>query len=191
MINLIAIIGQAGSGKDSIYRRIVHQYKYHPVVGYTTRPIREGEVDGRDYHFVSVEEFDELDLITYKSFNGWYYGISKESFSETEINIGVFNPSQIMDLLERNDIDMEIYEIVASDKARLIRQLTREENPDVKEILRRFGTDAHDFEYLDFERQIFTNESLNDLAANVDAIGMLNKFEWEWDWDFDYQDKRG
>lgn len=191
MINLIAIIGQAGSGKDSIYRRIVHQYKYHPVVGYTTRPIREGEVDGRDYHFVSVEEFDELDLITEKSFNGWYYGISKESFSETEINIGVFNPSQIMDLLERNDIDMEIYEIVASDKARLIRQLTREENPDVKEILRRFGTDAHDFEYLDFDRQIFTNESLNDLAANVDAIGMLNKFEWEWDWDFDYQDKRG
>ena len=191
MINLIAIIGQAGSGKDSIYRRIVHQYKYHPVVGYTTRPIREGEVDGRDYHFVSVEEFDELDLITEKSFNGWYYGISKESFSETEINIGVFNPSQIMDLLERNDIDMEIYEIVASDKARLIRQLTREENPDVKEILRRFGTDAHDFEYLDFDRQIFTNESLSDLAANVDAIGMLNKFEWEWDWDFDYQDKRG
>ena len=191
MINLIAIIGQAGSGKDSIYRRIVHQYKYHPVVGYTTRPIREGEVDGRDYHFVSVEEFDELDLITEKSFNGWHYGISKESFSETEINIGVFNPSQIMDLLERNDIDMEIYEIVASDKARLIRQLTREENPDVKEILRRFGTDAHDFEYLDFDRQIFTNESLNDLAANVDAIGMLNKFEWEWDWDFDYRDKRG
>lgn len=191
MINLIAIIGQAGSGKDSIYRRIVHQYKYHPVIGYTTRPIREGEVDGRDYHFVSVEEFDELDLITEKSFNGWYYGISKESFSETEINIGVFNPSQIMDLLERNDIDMEIYEIVASDKARLIRQLTREENPDVKEILRRFGTDAHDFEYLDFDRQIFTNESLSDLAANVDAIGMLNKFEWEWDWDFDYQDKRG
>ena len=191
MINLIAIIGQAGSGKDSIYRRIVHQYKYHPVVGYTTRPIREGEVDGRDYHFVSVEEFDKLDLITEKSFNNWYYGISKESFSETEINIGVFNPSQIADLLERNDIDMEIYEIVASDKARLIRQLTREENPDVKEILRRFGTDAHDFEYLDFERQIFPNESLDDLAANVDAIGMLNKFKWEWAWDFDYQDKRG
>lgn len=186
MINLIAIIGQAGSGKDSIYRRIVHQYKYHPVVGYTTRPIREGEVDGRDYHFVSVEEFDELDLITEKSFNGWYYGISKESFSETEINIGVFNPSQIMDLLERNDIDMEIYEIIASDKARLIRQLTREENPDVKEILRRFGTDAHDFEYLDFERQIFPNESLGDLAANVDAIGMLNKFVFAWN-----QGKRG
>ena len=186
MINLIAIIGQAGSGKDSIYRRIVHQYKYHPVVGYTTRPIREGEVDGRDYHFVSVEEFDELDLITEKSFNGWHYGISKESFSETEINIGVFNPSQIIDLLERNDIDMEIYEIVASDKARLIRQLTREENPDVKEILRRFGTDAHDFEYLDFERQIFPNESLGDLAANVDAIGMLNKFVFAWN-----QGKRG
>lgn len=191
MINLIAIIGQAGSGKDSIYRRIVHQYKYHPVVGYTTRPIREGEVDGRDYHFVSVEEFDELDLITYKSFNNWYYGISKESFSETEINIGVFNPSQIADLLERNDIDMEIYEIVASDKIRLIRQLTREENPDVKEILRRFGTDAHDFEYLDFERQIFPNESFDDLAANVDAIGMLNKFELTWEWDFEYPVQNG
>ena len=72
---------------------LIHQYHYHPVIGYTTRPIREGEVDGRDYHFVSVEEFDELDLITYKSFNNWYYGISKESLSETEINIGVFNPS--------------------------------------------------------------------------------------------------
>ena len=182
MIKLIAIMGQAGSGKDSIYRRILHQYHYHPVIGYTTRPIREGEVDGRDYHFVSVEEFDELDLITYKSFNNWYYGISKESLSETEINIGVFNPSQVIDLLERKDIDMEIYEITASDKARLIRQLTREENPDVKEIIRRFGTDAHDFEYLDFERRVFVNESLSDLAANVDAIGMLNKFTFEWHW---------
>ena len=51
-------MGKAGSGKDTILREVVKQNPdIHEVVSCTTRPPREGEVDGVNYHFLTGEEF--------------------------------------------------------------------------------------------------------------------------------------
>lgn len=84
-------------------------------------------------------------------FNGWFYGTAIDSLSKEDINIGVFNPAGIRSLMKYKDIDMRVFYITASDKTRLLRQLNREDYPDVKEIIRRFGTDENDFSTVDDE----------------------------------------
>ena len=54
-VKILAIIGKSGSGKDSLMEKIkeANLKNVNIIVGTTTRPPREGEVDGIDYHFVS------------------------------------------------------------------------------------------------------------------------------------------
>ena len=58
MYKLIMLIDKAGSGKDTILREVVKQSPYvHEIVSCTTRPPRDGEVDGINYHFLTGEQF--------------------------------------------------------------------------------------------------------------------------------------
>ena len=57
MIRVYAIIGKAGSGKDYILKKVLKNIDDHGIVSCTTRPPREGEVEGKDYHFVSSAYF--------------------------------------------------------------------------------------------------------------------------------------
>ena len=122
MYKVIALIGKAGSGKDTIARALVEQNENMKfVVSYTTRPPREKEINGVNYHFVSVEEFEKLDLFDKEEFNNWKYGTGYSSFDPNAINIGIFNPAGIRTLYKQPNIDLQVYYIVATDKERLLR----------------------------------------------------------------------
>lgn len=59
---IVAIVGASGSGKSEL-SRYMKQFGLEPIVSFTTRPIREGEVDGREHWFVTPEAippFDEM-----------------------------------------------------------------------------------------------------------------------------------
>jgi guanylate kinase len=86
----IIIVGRAASGKDHIRKKFEAQgFKY--AVSYTTRPPREGEVDGVDYIFISPAEAQEMikndDFYEYVEFNGWLYGTSIRQFDEDDVFI--------------------------------------------------------------------------------------------------------
>ena len=55
---VVAICGKSGSGKDTIMKEILKRYpnSFKPIVSYTTRPRREYETEGIDYHFISKQE---------------------------------------------------------------------------------------------------------------------------------------
>ena len=56
MINiksLIILIGCSASGKDTVMNRLVKEFDVKPLVSYTTRPIRDCEQEGREYHFIT------------------------------------------------------------------------------------------------------------------------------------------
>lgn len=82
MNTLFVVTGPSGSGKTTIMRRIMD----NELISFTTRPPRKREVDGRDYIFITKEEFDELlknnRLIEYTCYvgNGHYYGLTIEEF---------------------------------------------------------------------------------------------------------------
>lgn len=172
-MKIVALMGEAGSGKDTILRKVMELYPsfFHEIISCTTRPPREGEVDGINYHFLEVDEFKNQEMLESTEFNGWYYGTSKSSLSEDKINIGVFNPAGVRSLMQIPDIDLTVYYVRASDKVRLIRQLNREENPDVEEIIRRFSADKQDFEVLyDIDFINLPNVTKANIVSNAKRI---------------------
>ena len=179
MKRLFMICGEAGTGKDTILRKVVSSAPAHfnEIVSYTTRPPREGEIDGINYHFVTGDKFAEMvvngEMIEASVFNDWCYGTAKSTMVDDKINIGVFNPEGIYSILESSfseDSEITPFRVVASDKQRLIRQLNREQYPDINEIIRRYSTDNNDFLDLDFYYIPLVNETEKDIQDAVDRI---------------------
>lgn len=88
---LIVISGFSGVGKGTVVKKLVEKYNYSLSVSATTRAPREGEVDGKDYYFKSVSDFQHL--IDYNGFIEWaqyvdnYYGTPRK-FVEQEMKEG-------------------------------------------------------------------------------------------------------
>ena len=173
---IICLMGEAGSGKDTIMQKVLRhcEGKLHEIVSCTSRPPREGEKDGVNYHFLDKESFikkiDSNDMIEYTYFNNWFYGTDYDSLDPNKINIGVFNPEGIRKLRNRHDIDLKIFWIQATPKNRMIRQLEREEDPDVYEIVRRFNADTKDFSKIDFPFRCLCNNTVYEKMAAVAII---------------------
>lgn len=74
-------VGKSASGKDFFLNKAVKD-GFKRVVSYTTRPIRPNEVNGRDYDFVTADEFKKLNLMESRKYETnvagkkevWYYG---------------------------------------------------------------------------------------------------------------------
>lgn len=84
---LIVISGPSGAGKDTVMQRMQERgLPFHFVVTATTRPRRENEVEGKDYLFVSKEEFARMieasELIEYAMVYGDYKGIPRAQVRE-------------------------------------------------------------------------------------------------------------
>lgn len=162
-INLIAIIGKSGSGKDTLLKRIISTLdqkeklhngnfneKYHHVIPFTSRPKRIGEKNGRDYWFVSDEEVGQYiqndKIMQLSIFNDWYYGFTCNDFVDDRINIGIFSPQAVEHLSDFINFNIQTFYLDSSDKIRVMRQLRRaSDDKEVKEIVRRYQTDADDF----------------------------------------------
>lgn len=184
MVKIFALIGEAGSGKDHLVKILAEQYPalFNEIISCTTRPKREFEKDGVDYYFLSEDFFLEREttgeILASTFFKNWYYGILTDSLCEdTKINIGAFNLEEIKRLktaLKKRNIEFEmgIYRLATTPKERLLRQLQREKNPDVDEIVRRYEADKRDFKNVDtslYAKYLFNNTE-EDLNLNIEII---------------------
>lgn len=81
----IVLIGAPGVGRNELRRRLIAMdpEKYHIPIPYTSRPMRSGEVDGKEYHFVTREKLEEDiaagKMLEYGEYKGNLYGTSSES----------------------------------------------------------------------------------------------------------------
>lgn len=176
---IVCLVGKSGSGKDSLAHKLAELPGWNNIVSCTTRPKREYEIEGKDYYFISDEEFAKKvlngDLLEATYFNTWHYGTLKSTLKDG-INVGVWNPEGYDCLRETVKFDKDVillaYYLQCDDKTRLLRSLNREEHPDVHEIVRRFGTDEEDFEWLDedTEIEILWNETWDNAKANFKRI---------------------
>ena len=174
MFKVIALMGKAGSGKDALLHELIRQCPdANEMISCTTRPIREGEIHGVNYFYMTPEEFGARvlngEMLECTEFNNWFYGTSYEALRSDCINIGVFNPAGVESMLHFPDIEVKVFYITASDKTRLLRQLNRESNPDVREIIRRYTADEIDFEDLsDTPHTVIVNEGpLTEIAKEI------------------------
>ena len=177
---ILALIGEAGTGKDTLMREVLKQNpSLNEIISCTTRPPREGEVEGKNYYFLSNEDFTQKllnnEMLEATVFNNWCYGTSLDSLDSTKVNIGVFNPAGIESLMTHSNIYIVVYYVRTSDKNRLIRQLNRETNPNVEEIIRRYQADNFDFADLPFHYNEIDNNTLEDLEYNTKVVVAASK----------------
>jgi guanylate kinase len=79
MAKVFVITGPSGVGKGTLIARLLERVPNLELsVSATTRPPREGELDGRDYHFLTPEEFDRRiqaeDFLEFATYSGHRYG---------------------------------------------------------------------------------------------------------------------
>lgn len=89
---LVVVSGFSGAGKGTLMKKLVAEYENYALsVSMTTRNPREGELDGREYYFVSRAKFEETiaadGLIEYASYVENYYG-TPTSYVEKELSAG-------------------------------------------------------------------------------------------------------
>lgn len=87
-MNILTLTGPSCSGKTTLLNALVADHGFQSIVSHTTRPMRPGEVEGKDYHFISDDHFDnklvELDFIESITFNGSSYGVSLAELEAVE-----------------------------------------------------------------------------------------------------------
>lgn len=159
MSKIFYIMGKSASGKDTIFKKVKEQMsELKTIVIYTTRPIREGETEGVEYHFVDDLKCKELEaegkiieLRAYDTVHGiWkYFTVDDGQFDADENYIAIGTLESYRDM--RNYLGAEklvpVY-IEVEDGVRLERALKREQaqkEPKYEELCRRFLADAVDF----------------------------------------------
>jgi guanylate kinase len=71
---ILAIVGPSGAGKTMLSEYLKCELGLPPIVSYTTRPMREGETDGVEHHFVDVSRMPSKDrMLAYTKFGGNHY----------------------------------------------------------------------------------------------------------------------
>lgn len=207
-MKIFVLMGKSASGKDSIYNKLLKSpflmSKIEPLVLYTTRPKRSGEIDGVTYNFVSKNEFEDmwennprmLESRMYEVGNGkwWQYGTVlpndvKGSYLTINTPRGVATMMQyISTVLEDEDpsLHVEIYPIMVETPGylRLQRSLDRllvPEDTDIKEICRRYLADERDFDWADYEvkeaMETFSNiNNIEDTVYNIEQY-ILSKLQ--------------
>jgi guanylate kinase len=81
--SIIAVCGPSGSGKTTLVKKLIEEFDFFEFsISATTREKRGGEEDGKDYHFISEEDFKQRisanELIEYEEvYPGLFYGTLK------------------------------------------------------------------------------------------------------------------
>ncbi len=198
MGKIIYLMGKSSSGKDTIYKMLREEYreKLKTIVPYTTRPIRQGEQEGVEYHFTDEDGYLALkqqgrviEERNYTTVHGlWRYFTvfdekkmlpeqnylmigTLESYERTAeyIEAGKAGNHQLLSRFELLPILLEV-----EDGLRLERALLRErqqEEPKYEEMCRRFLADNKDFSEENIKRaritRRFSNENLEACLSEI------------------------
>lgn len=180
MSKIFYFMGKSASGKDTIFKEIKERMpELKTIVLYTTRPIREGEQEGVEYHFVDEKklgQFEEegkvIELRAYHTVHGvWkYFTVDDGQFDGNEnfIAIGTLESYEKMAAYMGENTLVPIY-IQVDDGERLLRAVKREKEqkePKYEELCRRFLADAQDFSEENLKRMGITHYYLNDNMEN-------------------------
>lgn len=187
MPNIFVLMGKSATGKDTIFQTIVKKgvCDLKTIITYTTRPIRKGETEGIEYHFVTQEQFmkweREHKIIEKRSYQTVYGIWNYFTVDDGQINLSCYNYIMIGTLETYKQMreyfgEDKIYPIYieVEDGLRLFRALSRERaqiKPKYKELCRRFLADADDFSEENLERlgieKRFYNENLDNCMKEI------------------------
>lgn len=154
---ICVIMGKTLSGKTSVLKILEDENEMNKVVSFTTRPIREGEKEGKDYNFINNAQvlaiiatgmgvairtyIPHIDFGPYP----WYYGIAKSEINKTEKPIVITDVQGLKDLIEEFGKDRIVSFYLDIDKETQLERMKFRESTLNEEQERRIIADEKDF----------------------------------------------
>ena len=157
-MKLITITGPSGAGKDTVARMLSDTGGYKVLCSYTTRPKREGEIDGVEHYFVEQCNIPHDKMLAYTQYGGYEYWVSLDQVTDKAIY--VIDEAGLKDLCERfPDIELFKIRVAATESTRLSRGVSQE----------RIDRDKHHklLPLPFYNTIIFNNGSLSELRDEV------------------------
>ena len=186
MSKIYVIIGKSSTGKDTVFKKLMENKKIKTVTIYTTRPMRDGECNGREYFFTDEEHLKEFEkqgkIIELRIYNTVYGEWKYFTLDDGQIDLSKDERYLVIGTLEAYNKFKEYYGkeavvpiyIEVDDRTRIHRAIEREDAQDVpkySEMCRRFLADEQDFSDEKIsEAEItkrYANYDLNSCVADI------------------------
>lgn len=169
MEKIFCVVGKSSSGKDTLVSIVSEELQMPIATSFTTRPKREGEIEGREYHFITEGEFlqkEAMDGIaectSYKVADNltWWYGLTREELEKGEYTIVIVNPDGLEQLTDLYGDKIVSILVECDGLERLERSIKRDKTANPKEICRRFLQDEVDFETIECDYVIYNENKM-------------------------------
>jgi len=174
---VLILLGHSNAGKDFTLKELVKRFKFNPCISHTTRPKRPTEVDGVDYHFVSDEEFSNINFIETREYNTfvnidglktkttWKYGLAVSELDNLNTpRIVIVDLNGMKDIYEYLNGEVVLIYLECDEKIRMDRALSRN-GESIDEIKRRFLDDKRAFK--DVENIVRTTVNTNQHISSI------------------------
>lgn len=147
---MLILMGKGGAGKDAVKSILIKKYGFHSLTSYTSRPKRDGEIDGENYRFISSEEFESKMadgfFAEWKSYEvggeTWYYGLSKEDIEQAdEKTVTILTPSGVKDVRKLIDNSAVIYLYINNSTQKNRLKLRNDKHDDMNDRIKRDDED--------------------------------------------------
>ena len=175
------VAGPSGAGKNTVINRVIEGVEHLEYsVSYTTRPPREGEVDGVDYCFVSREEFarrvETGDFAEHVTYLGDLYGTSRSQIDgmvergvDVILNIDVEGARRVRQTGLGEHAVIYIF-LVPSSLERLEERLRARGTESDEQIAARMEVAKHEMEALGLFDYLVINDSFDTAVDELDSI---------------------
>ncbi len=175
---LVVISGFSGAGKGTLMKALTSKYNdYALSISATTRSPRTGEEHGREYFFLTVEEFEKMiaeeALVEYAQYVGNYYGTPKAYVDEQlELGKNVLLEIEIQGALKikAKFPEAKLIFVTTKDAPTLIERLTNRGTEDSATIKKRLARASQEAEGVESYDHIVINDVLEDCVETIDKI---------------------
>lgn len=160
-MKLITITGPSGAGKDTVARILSELGGYKVLCSYTTRPKREGEIEGMEHHFVEKCDVPHDKMLAYTKYGGYEYWTTIDQVTDKAIY--VIDEDGLKALCKKFP-EVEIFSIcVSASESTRLRRGVSQERMDRDKKRKRLPLSF-------FNAVIFNNGSQNDLLDKVQRV---------------------
>lgn len=180
---LVLFAAPSGAGKTSIARRVLQaRPSTHFSVSATTRPPRDGETDGADYHFLSEAEFrrriETGDLLEYEEvYPGRFYGTLRSEVEQKRETGPVLLDIDVKGAVNVKSMygDEALFLFIAPPSMdELRRRLTHRGTESEADVQERLNRAALEMEYADKADAVIVNDDLD--AAVEETLACIDRF---------------
>jgi len=162
-MRLITITGSSGAGKDTVARLLALMPDFEVICSYTTRPMREGEEEGREHHFVKSCKVSKQDMLAYTQYGGYEYWTEKSQLHDNAIY--VIDEKGLVKLCENfPDIELINIYVAASSSTLETRGISKERQARDHD---RYHLDINDYNFV-----IPNNGTMRDLQDFVSLVAV-------------------